>query len=91
MRVDICKWCHSSLVCITRQAGKVVQLPLTPVPVYGPFHWVGVDVIRFPKSHTENQYRVVFIDYLTKWPEVFATSDQTALIIAKLFVEQIVC
>ena len=27
---------------------------------------------------------------MTKWPEVFATSDQTALTMAKLFVEQIV-
>ena len=43
------------------------------------------------ESHTGNQYGVVFIVYLTKWPKVFATSDQTALMIAKLFVEQIVC
>ena len=33
----------------------------------------------------------MFVGYLTKWPEVFATSDQTPLTIAKLFVEQIVC
>ena len=72
-------------------AGRVVQPPLTPISVYGPFHRVGVDVIQFPKSHTGNRYGVVFIDYLTKWLEVFATSDQTALTIAKLFVEQIVC
>ena len=79
------------VVCVTRQAGRVLQLPLTPIPIYGRLHRVGADVIQFPKSHTGNQYGVVFIDYLTKWPEVFATSDQTALTIAKLFVEQIVC
>ena len=57
MRVDICKWCHSCLVCVTHQAGRVVQPPLTPIPVYyGPFHRVGVDVIQFPKSHTGNRY-----------------------------------
>ncbi len=33
----------------------------------------------------------VFVDYLTKWPEVFATPDQFALTIVCLFVEQIVC
>jgi len=33
---------------------------------------------------------VVFTDYLTKWPEVFATKDQT-LTIAELFVEEIIC
>ena len=64
---------------------------MTLIPVSGPFHRIGVDVIQFPKSYTGNQYGVVLVDYLTKWPEVFATSDQTALTIAKLFVEQIVC
>ena len=52
-----------------------------------------VDVIQFVKSHSGNQYAIGFTDYLTKWPirpEVFATKDQTALTIAKLFVEEIV-
>ena len=30
------------------------------------------------------------MDYLTKWPEVFAVSDQTAATIARLLVEQVV-
>ena len=30
------------------------------------------------------------MDYLTKWPEVFATSDQTALTIARLLVEHVI-
>ena len=59
--------------------------------IYGPFHQIGVDVIQFPKSHTGNQYGAVFLDYLSKWPEVFAACDQTTLTIAKLFMEQIVC
>ena len=32
-----------------------------------------------------------FVDYLTKWPEVFATPDQSAFTIAKLLVENVVC
>ena len=67
-----------------------MQPPLTPIPVSGPFHRVGVDVIQFTKSYSGNRYGVVFVDYLTKWPEVFATSDQTALTIAKLLVKQII-
>ena len=31
----------------------------------------------------------MFMDYLTKWPEVYATADQTAPTIAKLLVEMI--
>ena len=78
-------------MCATRQPGKAVKPPLTPIPVEGPFHRVGVDVIQFVKSHSGNQYAIVFTDYLTKWPEVFATKDQTALTIARLLVEEIVC
>ena len=35
-------------------------------------------------------YVVEFVDYLIKWPEVFATSNQSAYTIAKLLVEKIV-
>ena len=43
-----------------------------------------------PKTKQGNAYIVVFMDYLTKWPEAFATSDQTSLTIAKLLVERII-
>ena len=91
MRADISGWCQGCLVCATRQPGKAVKPPLTPIPVEGPFHHVGVNIIQFVKSHSGNQYAIVFTDYLTKWPKVFATKDQTALTIARLFVEEIVC
>ena len=91
MRANISEWCQGCLVCATRQPGRAVQPPLTPITVEGPFHRVGVDVIQFVKSYSGNQYAIVFTDYLTKWPEVFATRDQTAFTIAKLFVEEIVC
>ena len=47
-------------------------------------------MVQFPKSYLGNKYAVVFMDYLTKWPEVFPTKDQSALTIAHLLVEQIV-
>jgi len=59
-------------------------------PVSGPLDRVAVDVIQFVKSHQGNHYAVVFVDYLTKWPEVFATKDQTALTIAHLLVEYVI-
>lgn len=49
-----------------------------------------MDVIQFPRSSSGNQYAVVFVDYLTKWPEVFPVPDQTVATIAKLLVEEIV-
>ena len=51
---------------------------------------MGVDVIQFPRTQDGTQYAVVFVDYLTKWLEVFAALDQSAATIAKLFVEEII-
>ena len=78
MRIDIWKWCRSCLVYATRQPSRVTQPPLTLIPVLGPFYQIGMDFIQFTKSHSGNRYVVVFVGYLTKWPEVFATPDQTA-------------
>jgi len=73
MRADICKWCSGCLVCATHQPSKATHTPLNPIPVEGPFHRMGVNVIQYHKSQSGNQYAVVFIDYLTKWPEIFAS------------------
>jgi transposase InsO family protein len=76
--------------CATLSAGRAVHAPLTPILVTGPFDRVGVDVIQFPQSHLGNQYAVVFVDYLTKWPEVYPTPDQSAATIANLLVREII-
>ena len=70
--------------------GKPIKPYLTPIPVAGAFDRVGVDVIKFPCSSRGKRYAIVFIDYLTKWPEVFATSDQTSVTIAQLLVEHVI-
>ena len=90
MRADIQKWCRACLVCISRSVGRQTKPLLTPIPVSGPFDRVGVDVLKFPKSSQGNQYAVVFVDYLMKWPEVFAVPDQSALTIARLLVEHVI-
>ena len=77
-------------MCASRSGSKKRCRPeLQPIPV-GPFHCVGVDVLQLPLTHDGNKYVVVFMDYLTKWAECFATPDQSALTIARLFVEQVV-
>ena len=91
MRKDIREWCLACVPCATRNVGKQVRPPLTPIPVAGPFDRVGVDVIQFPKSKRGNRYALVFVDYLTKWPEVFPVANQSALTIARVFVQEIVC
>jgi hypothetical protein len=90
MRADICKWCRACSTCATRLPGRAPKPPLVPIPVDGPFDRIGVDVIQFPRSKRGNKYAVVFVDYLTKWVEAFATRDQSALTIAKLLVGEVI-
>ena len=61
-----------------------------PIPVAGPFDRVGVDIVQLPKSSKGNQYAIVFVDYLTKWPEVYPAKDQTAITIARHFVQDFI-
>ena len=86
VRLDITQWCRACLICVTHQVDQAIKPPLMPIPVAGPFDQVGVNVM----SSSGNQYTVVFIDYLMKCPEVFATKDQSSLTIARLLVEQLI-
>ena len=45
--------------------------PSTPAAYsnQGPFHRVGVDVLTMPLSSSGNKYKIVIMDYLTKWVE----------------------
>lgn len=90
MRGDIVKWSRACVVCATRQVGKPLHPFLSPIPVSGPFDRVGVDIIQFPASSKGNRYAIVFMDYLTKWPEVFPARNQNSLTIARLLVEHII-
>jgi len=72
---DISSWCRACEICTSWQVGK---------PTLDPKSY-GVDDIKFPHSSTG------FMDYLTKWLEVFATIDQTSPTMAKLLlVEEII-
>ena len=74
MRADIARWSRASLVCATHSSERPVRPPLTPIPVS---RRVGVDVVQFPRLKNGNQYAVVFVYYLTKWPEVFPVPNQS--------------
>lgn len=90
MRPDIHRWSRACDICCERRAGPKPHVPLTPIPVAGPWDRVGVDVLQLPRSDAGNRYLIVFIDYLTKWVEAFATPNQTSLTIARLLVENVV-
>lgn len=89
---DVEKFCRSCLECVTRKGiGRAVRPPLTTIPIGGPFHRMGVDVLQLPVTESGNKYVVVFADYLTKWVEAFAVPNQSAETIAHILVEEIFC
>ena len=90
MRADITSWCRGCLTCANRHVGQTVRPLLIPIPVEVPFHRVGVDVLQLPVSARGNKYAIVFMDYLTKWPEIFPAKDQSVYTIAKTFVEKVI-
>jgi hypothetical protein len=90
MREYVTQWTRACLTCATHQPGRKVKLPLTPIPVAGAFDRVGVDVLQLPRTRKGNRYAVVFVDYLTKWPEVFAVADQSSATIVKLLEEEVI-
>ena len=89
---DIYKFCRSCLTCASyKGTSRWMKPPLIPIPVGGPFHRVGVDIMELPLTVNGNKYVIVFVDYLTKWVEAFPAPDQTAETIAKLLIDHIIC
>ena len=91
MYSDVIAHCASCPQCaIINSSGRVNKPPLFPIPVQRMFQIVGVDVMDLPKTEAGNRHVVVFQDFLSKWPLVFAVADQKALTIAQLLVEKVI-
>ncbi|MHB1799638.1 MAG: reverse transcriptase family protein [Vulcanimicrobiaceae bacterium] len=93
MKKDIQHWVNSCMDCAMRKSPPNLRPDyLQPIPVGQPFEMVGMDFIGpiHPKTKSGNQYILVFTDYLTKWPEAFATKDSTASTVAKYLVEEVI-
>ena len=84
------KKCESCLVCATTQDQERRQNPeLHSIPVGEPFSCVGMDFKEMDESNDNNRYALVFQDYLSKWPEVYAVADRTAPTVAKCLADVI--
>ena len=90
MHKEVTQLCRTCEKYASRHVGKPIKPPLTPIPFKGLVDRIGDDVIKFPLSAKGNKYAVVFMDYLTKWPEIFATWDQTSLTIVEMLVEKVI-
>ena len=67
---------------------KIQVNPLTPIKSSRPFEIVGMDILGpLPITENNNRYILVF----TKWVEIAALPCQSADLIAKHFIEDILC
>ena len=76
MYSDVEFWCPSCIDCATIKSPKSrPTAPLNPIPIVdGPFDRVAVDALgSFPPTYNSNKNIIVLSDYLTRWPEFFAT------------------
>lgn len=84
LRSDIHKKCSSCVTCASvRGQGNRGKPPLVSIPVGGPFDMIGMDFVELDVSKSGNKYALVFQDYLSKWPEVYALSNRRAETVAK--------
>lgn len=91
MYTDTVNYCQSCPQCaIVSGIGRRCNPPLKPIPIERVFQLVGVDIMELPKTSEGNRYVVVFQDFLSKWPFVFATKDQKATTLVKLLVEEVI-
>ena len=94
MRAEIKQYCAACHECaLGKTSPHLKKAPLQPITVPNePFERVSMDIVGpIKQTKNGNQYILVLIDNLTKWPEAFAMPDQTALTVAKIFVEQVIC
>ena len=83
MSSDIMRKCESCVDCASVQGQGVKGTPpLMSIPIGGPFECIGMDFVELDKSADGNCYALVFQDYLTKWPEVYAVNNRRAATVA---------
>ena len=63
---------------------------LKPIPVSHILQIVGMDIMELPKTQSGNKYVVIFQDFLSKWPMAFPVTNQKAITLVKLLVEEVI-
>lgn len=63
---------------------------MVPVMVLRPWEYTEVDFVGpFPRTTQGNAHIFVFVDYFTKWVEICAVWEATAVVVADKFMENI--
>ena len=90
MAGDVYQKCLSCMTCASTQGqSRRAKPPLKSIPVSGPFDCIAMDFKEMDLSRSGNRYALVFQQYLTKWPEVYAVKDRTTPTVARCLVDLI--
>ena len=74
-------------MCQCEGQGQKGKPPLVSIPVGGAFDCIGMDFVELDKTKDGNKYALVFQDYLSKWPEVYALPDWKAETVARCLLD----
>ena len=86
---DVQNWVKSCHQCnSTKKPTKPYKSKLQPVPPFRVDYAWGMDIVE---SYTRAAYLLVFMEYATKWAEVFPLVESKAHILALIFTDEIVC
>ena len=69
---------------------KHVKQPLHPILVQRPFQIIGLNIMDLPMTDQDNKHVVVFQDYFSKWPMVFAVPDKKTKTIVELLTKEVI-
>ncbi len=88
MRESVNRWCATCERCQRRKRPK--DVPHAPMRVYNvgyPGERIAMDICGpFPITDRNNRYILVVADYFSKWTEMYAIPDQSAVNVASVFV-----
>lgn len=85
---EFVKRCHA---CQINRSSPSHHIPLLPLPIAPhPFHTVGMDFLKLPKTSSGYQYLLVFTDYLTRWVEAVPTEKQDGATVAQALMDVVV-
>ena len=91
MRRDILHFIRNFPECTVVSGGqRTVYPPLHPIEICRPFQIIGVDIMDLPLTKRGNRHVLVFQDYFTKWPMVYAIPDQKSHRIVQILCEDII-
>ncbi|CAL9701656.1 unnamed protein product [Knipowitschia caucasica] len=84
MLKDIRQWCEQCVPCQTRKAPVPKhRAPMGGLQTVRPFQRVAMDILELPVTSKGNRYVLVVNDYFSKFVNLYALPNQTALTVAQ--------